>query len=154
MKHSDIAHYRQLNMLRRRFQSRLRRFPPALEPAAMVDVVLLVLLFFMISSSYVTRPGVETRLPGVEDAVGLPMDAFVVTLTRNGQIFFNDRRLEAEDLQLALTRAHVERPDSPLIIEADGEVDIAVQMRVYQDGIRAGITRIALATRGTRLGEG
>ena len=35
MKHSDIAHYRQMNMLRRRFQSRLRRFPPALEPAAM-----------------------------------------------------------------------------------------------------------------------
>jgi biopolymer transport protein ExbD len=137
-------------MLRRRFRSRLRRFPPALEPAAMMDVVLLVLLFFMISSSYVSRPGVEIQLPDVETTSGLPMDSLVVTLTRNGQIFFNDRRLQSRDLQTALERAHRERPDSPLVIEADGEVPVSVQMSVYEKGAKAGVSRIAFATRGTR----
>lgn len=149
MKHSDIAHYRQLNMLRRRFRSRLRRFPPSIEPAAMVDVVLLVLLFFMISSSYVTRPGVEIQLPEVAASSGLPMNALVVTLTRNGQIFFNDRRLRAGDVPEAFRRAHLERPEAPLVIEADGEVSVSVQWQIYQYGVEAGIRKVALATRGT-----
>jgi len=150
MKHSDIAHYRQLNTLRRRFRSRLRRFPPTLEPAAMMDVVLLVLMFFMISSSYVSRPGVEIQLPDVQTTSGLPMNALVVTLTRNGQLFFNDRRLQVEDLETALKRARQERPGTPLVIEADGEVPVALQMEIYEKGVQAGIQRIALATRGTR----
>lgn len=151
MKHSDIAHYRQLNMLRRRFRSRLRRFPPALEPVAMVDVVLLVLLFFMISSSYVSKPGLEIDLPEIEASTGLPMDALVVTITRNGQMFFLDRRIPQGELEAVISRAHRERPDAPLIIEADGEVSVSVQMNVYEQAVNAGVETIALATRGSRI---
>ncbi|MGA0333944.1 MAG: ExbD/TolR family protein [Kiritimatiellia bacterium] len=148
MKHSDIAHYRQLNSLRRRFMSRGRRFPPSIEPAAMVDVVLLVLLFFMISSSYVTRPGIEITLPVSEQSQGFQMNAMVVTLTRNGLVFFNDKRTTLEDLPRALERARIENPDLPLVIEADESVTVAVQMRVVGQANRIGIENIALATRG------
>lgn len=148
MKHSDIAHYRQLNSLRRRFMTRGRRFPPSIEPAAMVDVVLLVLLFFMLSSSYVTRPGVEIRLPVSEQPGGFQMNAMVVTLTRNGLVFFNDQRTTLEALPQALARARVENPDLPLVIEADESVTVAVQMQVVGQANRAGILEIALATRG------
>ena len=150
MKHSDIAHYRQLNMLRRRFRTRVRRFPPVLEPAAMMDVVLLILLFFMISSSYVSRPGLEIQLPEVEETTGFPMDALVVTITRNGQVFFLDRRIPEGELEASISRAHRERPGASLIIEADGEVPVSVQMNVYQQAVRAGVERIGLATRGSR----
>jgi biopolymer transport protein ExbD len=148
MKHSDIAHYRQLNSLRRRFMSRSRRFPPAVEPAAMVDVVLLILMFFMISSSYVTRPGVQISLPVSDQSQGFQMNAMVVTLTRNGLVFFNDQRLEMAELSKALQRAHIENPDLPLVIEADESVTVEVQMKVVGDATRVGIEEIALATRG------
>ena len=151
MKHSDIAHFRQLNSLRRRFVARSRRFPPSLEPAAMMDVVLLVLLFFMISSSYVTRPGVRISLPVAEQAEGIPMQAMVVTLTEtqveNGMVFFNDHRMRLDDLPAALRRTRGENPDLPLVIEADEKVSVATQMRVFREAARAGITDIAIATR-------
>lgn len=152
MKHSDIAHYRQLNSLRRRFMSRGRRFPPSIEPAAMVDVVLLVLMFFMISSSYVTRPGVEISLPRMDQSNGLQMNALVVTLTRNNLVFFNDQRIELDRLPQALSRAKVEHPDVPLVIEADEQVPVSMQMQVVRDATRAGIEHINLATRGGGLG--
>ncbi len=154
MKHSDIAHYRQLNCLRRRFMSRGRRFPPSIEPAAMVDVVLLVLMFFMISSSYVTRPGVEISLPVSDQSVGIQMNAMVVTLTRNGLVFFNDQRTNLEDLPTALERARIENPDLPLVIEADESVTVSTQMKVVGQANRAGILEIALATRGGDPREG
>lgn len=153
MKHSDIAHYRQLNSLRRRFMSRGRRFPPSVEPAAMLDVVLLVLMFFMVSSSYVTRPGVEIILPVSEQSQGFQMNAMVVTLTRNGMVFFNDQRTNLGDLPRALERARIENPDLPLVIEADESVTVELQMRVVGQANRAGIQKIALATRGSSPGE-
>ncbi|MDF3128903.1 biopolymer transporter ExbD [Kiritimatiellaeota bacterium B1221] len=153
MKHSDIAHYRQLNSLRRRFMSRGRRFPPSIEPAAMVDVVLLVLMFFMISSSYVTRPGVEISLPVSDRSVGIQMNAMVVTLTRNGLVFFNDQRTNLDDLPAALERARIENPDLPLVIEADESVTVSTQMKVVGQANRAGILDIALATRGGETRE-
>ncbi|WFB37387.1 biopolymer transporter ExbD [Kiritimatiellota bacterium B12222] len=148
MKHSDIAHYRQLNSLRRRFMSRGRRFPPSIEPAALVDVVLLVLMFFMVSSSYVTRPGVEISLPVSDQSQGFQMNAMVVTLTRNELVFFNDQRIDLDGLPRALERAHLENPDLPLVIEADESITVAVQMQVVGQASRAGIQEIALATRG------
>lgn len=148
MKHSDIAHYRQLNSLRRRFMSRSRRFPPSVEPAAMVDVVLLILMFFIISSSYVTRPGVQISLPVSDLSQGFQMNAMVVTLTRNGLVFFNDQRLDMDELPKALQRAHIENPYLPLVIEADESVTVEVQMKVVGGATRAGIEEIALATRG------
>jgi biopolymer transport protein ExbD len=153
MKHSDIAHFRQLNSLRRRFIARSRRFPPALEPAAMVDVVLLVLLFFMISSSYITRPGVRIRLPETEFSEGIPMNAMVVTLTQAGQVFFNERRITLPELRPAMERARAENPTLPLVIEADERVTLDTQMAVYREAARLGIQDIAIATRNPRPGR-
>ena len=147
MKHSDIAHFRQLTVLKRNFNVRSRRFPPVVEPAAMVDVVLLVLIFFIYSSSFVTRPGVRLTLPAAEQAEGLPLNAMVVTLTRQNVVFFNDRRTSLEDLPAEFSRVRFEQPDLPLIIEADEQVSYGVITRVHQAAVTAGIREIAGATR-------
>jgi biopolymer transport protein ExbD len=149
MKHSDIAHFRQLNSLRRRFVARSRRFPPSIEPAAMVDVVLLVLLFFMISSSYVTRPGVRIHLPESEFSEGIPMNAMVVTLTQQGLVFINDRRSSLEDLSPAFERMHAENPDITLVIEADERVTLGLDVEQVHPSasfaLRLAVTRSTAA---------
>ena len=147
MKHSDIAHYRQLTALKRHFTARSRRFPPVVEPAAMVDVVLLVLLFFVSSSSYVTRPGIRIRLPETLQAEGLSMNAAVVTLTQQGVVFFNDRRIPLADLPTAFEQFNFEHPDTLLVIEADARVEHGLFMQVHQLAVSAGIRDIAGATR-------
>lgn len=147
MKHSDIAHYRQLTALKRHFSARSRRFPPVIEPAAMVDVVLLVFLFFVSSSSYVTRPGVRINLPEALHAEGLSMNAAVVTITQQEVVFFNDRRISIDDLPNAFEQFHFEHPDTLLVIEADQKVPHGLFMRVHQQAVNAGIRDIAGATR-------
>lgn len=147
MKHSDIAHYRQLTALKRHFSARSRRFPPVIEPAAMVDVVLLILLFFVSSSSYVTRPGIRIQLPETLHAEGLSMNAAVVTLTQQGVVFFNDRRIPLDDLGTAFEQFNFEHPDTLLVIEADVQVPHGLFMQVQQQAVRAGIREIAAATR-------
>lgn len=154
MKHSDIAHYRQLTALKRNFTARSRRFPPVIEPAAMVDVVLLVLLFFVSSSSYVTRPGVRINLPVALEAEGLSMNAAVVTLTQQGVVFFNDRRIPLRDLRTAFEQFHFEHPDTLLVIEADQQVSHGRFMEVQQMAVSAGIRNLATATRRPAAAQG
>lgn len=147
MKHSDIAHYRQLTALKRHFTARSRRFPPVVEPAAMVDLVLLLLLFFISSSSYVTRPGIRIQLPEAVHAEGLSMNASVVTLTQQGVVFFNDRRIPLTDIPAAFEQLRFEHPDTLLVIEADVKVPHGLFMQVHQQAVTAGIRNIAGATR-------
>jgi biopolymer transport protein ExbD len=149
VKHSDIAHFRQLNSLRRRFISRSRRFPPTVEPAAMVDVVLLVLLFFLISPSFVTQPGIQIRLPEVANVEGIPLRSIVVTLTAEGLVFLNDRRLNLEDLPEEFARLHERDPSLPLLLQADSSISLETQIRIYRYAQEAGIPELYLATRRT-----
>lgn len=147
MKHSDIGHFRQLTHLRRRFVSRGRRFPPSIEPAAMVDVVLLVLLFFMISPTFTARSGVRISLPVSEVRSSVPMRSLVVTVTAEGLVFFNDRRTTLEALPEALAREAAREPGIPLILEADESLTLEKQMRIYRHAVDAGITDMFTATR-------
>ncbi|MCC5850553.1 MAG: biopolymer transporter ExbD [Verrucomicrobia bacterium] len=155
MKHSDIAHYRQLTALKRNFTARSRRFPPIVEPAAMVDVVLLILIFFIFSSTFVTRPGVWLSLPTLEESgEGIPLNAMVVTITQQNMIFFNDRLTTLEDLRPAFERMRFEHPNTPLVIEADDQVSLGTNMQVYQFARQAGIRDVAIATRRSIATEG
>lgn len=147
MKHTDIGHLRQLGVLKRHFATRRRRFPPVVEPAAMVDVVLLVFLFFIVASSFVTRPGVRLELPEVSLAEGIPLNAVVVTLTQEGVWFFNDRRTRPDELRAAFDRVRFEQPAAILVIEADARVPQGEVMRVFQIAREAGIQDIAQAVR-------
>jgi biopolymer transport protein ExbD len=147
MKHSDIAHFRQLNSLRRRFISRSRRFPPTLEPAAMVDVVLLILLFFMVSPTFVTRSGIRITLPEGNVTSGVPMRASVVTMTGEGLVFLNDQRTDLDSLGEAFKLMVEQDGISPLILELDESITLQTQMRIYQDAVASGITDISIATR-------
>lgn len=154
MKHSDIAHYRQLTALKRNFSARTRRFPPVVEPAAMVDIALLVLLFFITSSSFVTRPGIRLTLPGTDMAEGVPLNAMVVTVAQENLIFFNNRRFtKAEDLRPAFERMRFEQPGLPLVIETEQSLSIDTNARIYHFARHAGIEEVYLATRRSDLTE-
>lgn len=147
MKHSDIAHYRQLTYLRRHFTAKSRRFPPVLEPAAMVDIVLLVLMFFVLSSSYVSRPGIRLNLPQTDYVEALPMNSMVVTVSQRDFVFLNDQRMNFSELKDALKRLRFQYPDRTLVIEAGAQVKNERLVSVFQQAKEAGWSNVALATR-------
>ena len=154
MKHSDTLHYRHLIYLKRHFTVRRRRFPPVLEPAAMVDVVLIVLMFFILASPYVSRPGVRLELPETAFVDALPLNGLVLTVFKEDVAFFNDRRTPVRELDKAFSRMAFEYPDRTLVIEADDLVSYRTLLNLYQRARDAGVKEVALATRNVRGAEG
>lgn len=113
----------------------------------MVDVVLLVLLFFLVSPTFVTKPGVIINLPESSSVSGIPLRSIVVTVTAEELVFLNDRRSDLDSLAAEFKRLHEEDPALPLLLQADSSISLETQMRIYRDAQEAGITELAIATR-------
>lgn len=133
--------------LRRRFRTRLRRFAGPLDAVPLANVILLLVLFLIINSSYVLQPGITVDLPTSSFASGTPYGAMVVTVAQEGMVFFNDERTTLEGLSAAFSRTAFDQPDATLVIEADGAVQHSRLVEIYNMAMAAGIRKVVLATR-------
>jgi len=126
-------------------QRRVRR--GLIDAAPLVDVALLVLLFFVVNASFVVQPGVRLNLPAADFDAGAPYDSVVVTVAQEGMIFFNDERTTLEGLPAVFAQATYEDPEAQLIIEADERVQHGTLVEIYNMALETGIRKVTLATR-------
>jgi len=131
----------------------LRRFKPTRKPAgvfsialAFCDSALLALAFFLAVSPFVLQPGINITLPRSEFSGGARFDSMVLSITRGGWFYFNNQRLKEADLPAALERASRERPDAPLIIEADERVFHGEVVKAWNAALSAGVSEVSVAT--------
>lgn len=135
----------------RRRPPRLRRGPtsPLLDLTPMVDVVFLLVIFFMVSTTFITmESGLPVDLPQAQSAAAQASDLPTVTITRDGEIHLAGGQVTAEDLVGAL-RAQLEASGAGVVVlRADREVPHGLTVRVMDLIKQAGGQRIAIATGG------
>ena len=136
-----------LSGLRRCFRVTLRRNRGFVDAAPLVDVALLVFLFFLVQSSFVVQPGIRIDLPAGVFADAASYTAQVITISQHGMIFHNDERTTLDRLGPALRQSVQGQRGATLRIEADGQVDHRTLVEIYGLARDAGITDVVLATR-------
>jgi len=138
----------------RRLMARRRMFAGPMVAVPLVNVALLVILFFVINSAFVLQPGVVVNLPTSSFTSGAQYGPMVVMITQEGMVFFNDERTTIDGLQSAFAQMAFESPDTPLIIEADGQVRNATIVRIYNMAMAVGVRKVLLATRVSTAAQG
>lgn len=133
--------------LRRRLKPRSAVRSALLDVPSLVNVALLLLMFFVAQSHFVLQPGIAVSLPAAPMTGGARYGSLVVTLTQEGLILFNDERTTFDGLADDLKRQARAQPDSALVIEADSRVRHGDLVRVYNLATAAGIRQVVLATR-------
>ncbi len=136
-----------MTFLRRRYPLRLRLARGVIGAVPLADLVFLALMFMILNSWVVLKPGVQLQLPEAKFVSGARMGASVVALSREGLIFFNDERTSLDELSQRLTRVARKQTDSVLVIEADRRVTHEVLIRIYDMAQTAGFQEVLLATR-------
>ena len=79
-----------------------RVYAGRLDPVPLINVVFLLLIFFLISSSLVFQPGIPVDLPPAVNPNMNVTDTLLVTINRNGVLYFNDKRVEWAELEREL----------------------------------------------------
>jgi biopolymer transport protein TolR len=119
----------------------------------MVDVMLVLLLIFMVTAPIIQQ-GVQVSLPKVK-AAALPgkEQQFVVSITRNNEIYLNDAKLTPDELTDKLQAISAERPDREVFIRADEQVPYGEVIRTMAAIKAAGIVNIGMVTEMPNAGE-
>ena len=89
----------------------------------MLDVVFIMLIFFIVTASFVKESTIDTNVPPKDDNPPPPSDednaAILVKVTANNEIWLEDRRIDVRAVRANIERIHAEKPKAPVVIKAD-----------------------------------
>jgi biopolymer transport protein ExbD len=113
----------------------------------MLDVVMIMLIFFLVAGTYVREVGVEAERKQTSAAPSdTPSDAITVKISASNEIWLRNRRIDARSVRANLSRLHAEQPDAKCIIQADNTSNTGTVVAVIDAAREAGIANIALAS--------
>jgi len=120
---------------------------PEVNLVSLVDVVLLLVIFFMLTTHFVLQSGIRVNLPQTKTQDTESARELSLTLTKKGKLYLNQQPVTLKNLPTALKQYLKQKPGSSLlIIKADKDVRHGQVVRVMDIAKRAGIARLAIAT--------
>ncbi|MDI6776309.1 MAG: biopolymer transporter ExbD [Syntrophales bacterium] len=114
--------------------------------APLVDVVFLLLLFFMLTSHLIQEPAIRIKLPESKTAEAKNKAIKTVFITKDGKIYFMDKRVELRNLQMAIKEGLTDRERDFLRIKADRDVSVGILVSVIDEVRHSGIKNFSIAT--------
>jgi biopolymer transport protein TolR len=111
----------------------------------LVDVVLVLLLIFMLTAPMMYR-GIDVNLPRAAARPTAVEERMVLTVTRDGGLFLNERRMTRTGLEQALRDAFKNRRDKTLYLKADAGLAYGAVIATMDRVRRAGIERLGMVT--------
>jgi len=115
-----------------------------LDIAPLIDVVFLLLIFFMLTSSFVFQPGIRVNLPKAVTSEVLHKELLVITITGENKVFINERPVSSDELVSRITVAA--RDNEPLLIKADKESNLGTAIEVWDICRQMEVRQINIAT--------
>jgi biopolymer transport protein ExbD len=113
--------------------------------APMLDFVLNLLIFFIITTSFVKEAGVVVTRPDAYTAEQKESGNILIAIRENGEIWMDRRQMDLRNLRPALERLHIERPDDTVVIIADKASHAGVVAQVMDEVNKAGIKDVGIA---------
>jgi len=127
-----------------------RREEPEVNLTPLIDVVFLLLLFFMLSTTFNRESQLSVDLPEASaEPSQAPEQALEITVSQQGDYFIGDQKVVNNDpatLRRALSKVAGKRKDIPVVIRADGLAPHQSVVTVMDVAARLGLVRISLAT--------
>ena len=113
---------------------------------SLTDVVMLLLIFFLLSSSFISEPTISVQLPNAESSDPKTEQTIAITLTEKGAVYLNDAPVRLADLGKTLAQRLKESPDRAVQIRADKTVTLERAVQIVDIAKAAGATRFLIAT--------
>jgi len=105
--------------------------------APMLDFVMNLLIFFIITTSFVKEAGVEVSRADAETAVHREKGNILIAIRPNGEIWMDRQAVDIRAVRPMIERLHIERPDDSVVIIAD-KASKTGQLALVMDAVRAG----------------
>ncbi|HBO16173.1 MAG TPA: biopolymer transporter ExbD [Porticoccaceae bacterium] len=117
----------------------------AIDLTPMLDVVFIMLIFFIVTASFIKLPGVEVDKVNANTPDPYKKAGILVAVSGNDEFWIDKKRVESTGLKLNLTRLFNDNPKGGMVIQADNESTIESVAKVADVARDIGITPIAIS---------
>ena len=111
----------------------------------MLDVVFIMLIFFIVTASFVKEAGIDVNRPDAATAEKKTKGNILVAITENGQIWIDKRQVDPRALRANIARLHAENPQGSVIIQADKNSKNGLLVLVMDSARLAGVFNVSIA---------
>ena len=111
----------------------------------MLDVVFIMLIFFIVTASFVKESGLDVNRPDAPTSVKKENANILVAIGASNEIWINRRRIDPRAVRANIERMHAENPEGAVIIQADKKAFTETLVLVMDSARQAGVFNVSIA---------
>ncbi len=112
----------------------------------MLDVVFIMLIFFIVTATFIKQAGIDVYRPDALTAEKKPTVSVLLAIGPTGEIWIDKKRVDITAVRAVIERMHAENPKGTLVIQADRAAKSEKLMAVLSAARGAGLKEVAIAT--------
>lgn len=113
----------------------------------MLDIVFIMLIFFIVTTSFVVETGVDVNRPKASTAELKKKNSIMVAITENGDIYIDKRIVDMRSIRAHIERLKIQMPESGVVIVSDKNAKTKYLVYAMDQIKLAGISNIAIAAK-------
>ena len=121
------------------------RIDQEINVSPLIDVVFILLIFFIVSATFVSVPGIEVNRPKVQTATSLQRNSILFALSNENQLFHGGQEIQLDEMGTVIENSDKKR-DKPVIIKVDQWADASILAKVVAQA-RKSRSNVSIATR-------
>jgi biopolymer transport protein ExbD len=118
---------------------------PGVDMGPLMDCVFILLIFFIVTTTFVDETGVEVDKPQAASSVQLEKTSIMIAITEKGEVVYGGSEIGVGGVQSTVKRL-LQQEDVPVIIQADAASQSGLLVRVIDEAKLAGATKVSLAS--------
>ncbi len=135
-----------------RFQEKNRR-KVIINITSLIDVLFLLLIFFMVSSTFIEQPGMKLELPESKSATAEKIQDLILEIKADGTMFLNQAPITLENLKEKFKQLLPSLEEKSLVLKADKNVPHGTVVKVMDIAKLSGLEKLIIATRVEKNGD-
>lgn len=113
----------------------------------MLDVVFIMLIFFIVTASFVKEAGIDVNRPDAPTAVKQDKANILIAISARNEIWIDRRLVDPRSVRANIERLHAENPQGSVVIQADEEANTKTLVTVMDASRQAGVFNVAIAAK-------
>ncbi|GAA5315852.1 MAG: biopolymer transporter ExbD [Candidatus Pelagadaptatus aseana] len=118
----------------------------AIDLTPMLDVVFIMLIFFIVTASFIKEPGIEINRPEATTSELKKNASILIAITNNNEVWIDKQRIDIRAVKNRIERLYAENPKGTVVIQADDEASIEVMTKVAQAANEVGVIDVSVST--------
>ncbi|RUO58775.1 ExbD/TolR family protein [Pseudidiomarina insulisalsae] len=131
--------------MKQHFANLLDEDEAQIDMTPMLDVVFIMLIFFIVTATFVKEAGIDVNRPEAATAVQKDRANILVAISDTSEIWINKRQVDVRAVQANIERLYAENPQGSVVIQADKQATTETLIKVMDAARSAGVFDVSIA---------